>query len=252
MQFSDTSAKAGLVQYAEVLTGLGDAAISGNTTLLAQFTSLINRAYHKVVTMVLDSQDEWDFDDNNHSDYAVLSASVVANQRDYQIPVGEKVLKIKRLDISYDGTNFYKAEPFDINESGLGMGLTSDSTQEATIDGRFERTQPKYDLRGNSIWIYPRADATDVANGGKIRIEWTREIDEFTVADTTQEPGIDEPFHPLIVKLACVDYLLGHDQNKADRIKRDALEDEQRLKTYYSDKQEDRNNVLKAAFVDYE
>ena len=102
MQFSNTTSKDGLIQRCELYTGIGDAGISGNATMLAQFTSLINSAYEKVVSMILESMDEWDWDDVNFSTtYPIATQSMVANQRDYAFPTS--TLKIKRVDLSFGG-----------------------------------------------------------------------------------------------------------------------------------------------------
>lgn len=250
MQYSDTTNKSGLLQRCEILCGFADGGISGSATLKAQFTGLLNSAYQKVVTMVLDSKDEWDWDDINWTDYAVLTTPLTTN-RDYSISASEAVLKIKRVDVSYDGTNFYKAEPFDINESGLGFGTASDTTQEATVDGRFSKNAPKYDTRANTVWLYPKPSAADVSAGGKIRIEWIREPDEFTTSDTTQEPGIDEAFHPMLALDASYVYTFAQDLKRANAIKNEMIEYEARLKKHYSSKQEDRKLVLRDAGTSY-
>ncbi len=150
MQFSDTTNKLGLIQDCEQWCGFPDAGITGDTTTFAQFTRNINAWYHKIVTMILESQDEWDFDDTAHGDYPVLTTPLVADQRDYSIPTTEKVLKIKRVDICYDGTGntCYKAEPIDSGQMGLGLGNDTD------VDARFSRTEPATDLVTNTIWIY--------------------------------------------------------------------------------------------------
>lgn len=248
MQYNDTSTKNGLLQDCERWCSVGDAGITGDATLKAQFTASINHWYHQVVTMILQSQDEWDFDDNNYTDYPVLTTPLVAGQRDYVIPITEKVLKIKRVDICYDGTSnvCYKAEPLDSGEMGLGLG------NDTNTDARFSKTQPYYDVKGNAIWIYPMADATNVTNSGIIRIEWSREVDEFTTSDTTQEPGFDEPFHRMLSLGASYDYLLQRDNPRADRLKQLLNEYEVRLRNYYSSKQTDRHYTLKPAYINYE
>ena len=68
MVFNDTTDKKGLIQDCELRTGLGDTAISGNAALLDHFTRLINQRYQGVVTMILDSQDEWDFVSQSRSE----------------------------------------------------------------------------------------------------------------------------------------------------------------------------------------
>lgn len=248
MQFSDTTNKSGLMQDCEFWCNLGDTGITGDTTLKAHFTKNINHWYHQVVAMILQSQDEWDFDDANNTDYPILTTPLVADQRDYTIPTSEKILKIKRVDICYDGTGntCYKAEPFDSNESGLGLG------NDTETDARYSKNKPKYDIVGNSIWIYPRANAANVANGGVIRMEWTREITEFVAGDTTKEPGFDEPFHRMLSLGASFDYLLTRDVERSGNIKKLLEEYEKRLKQYYGSKQTDRNYLLKPAYVNYE
>ena len=123
MVYSDTTNKTGLIQRCEFLTTLGDTAISGNATLLKQFTASINTYWNKILTVILKTNDEWDYDDLNKTDFPILTTSTVASQQDYAMPAG--ALKIKRLEISYDGTNWYKAEPFDVTESGVATDTTS-------------------------------------------------------------------------------------------------------------------------------
>lgn len=225
----------------EYYTGLGDAGISGSTLLKAQFTQSLNNWYHKVVTMILSSMDGWDYDDINHTDFPILTTNLVANQQDYSLPASEKILKIKRIEITYDGTNWYKAEPMDINERGTGTSTT-------LIAGDFITSEPKYDIQFNSLFIYPIPD-TSVTSGLKI---WTtREVDEFTTSDTTQEPGIDEPFHEMLALGASFDFAA----IKGLAIKNDLwamLQDyETRLKKFYGKKEDDRVFQLKSSFIDY-
>jgi hypothetical protein len=245
--FSDTTNKAGLIQRCEILTGLGDTGISGNATLLKQFTGLINSAYQKVVTMILDAQDDWDWDDtgttdgstSTRTDYPVGTIAMVASQRDYTFPASLKMLKVKRVDVTYDNVNYYKAELFDSASTAYGVG------NDTTVDGRFSKAAPVYDLKANSIWIYPTASASEVTAGAKVRIEFFREPSEFASTDTTKTPGIDTPFQPLIAILASFEYSLGHDLKRADRLALTAQDYEGRLRTYYSKKDDAQVLALK-------
>lgn len=254
MPFSETTNKTGLIQRCEFYTNVGDAGISGNSTLLKQFTALINQEYQKVVTSILNAQDDWDFDDVgttdgstfSYSNYPVATTPLVASQRDYTFPVSLKILKIKRVDISYDGTNYRRASPFDSTETSVGIG------NDTNLDGNFDKTNPFYDMKGNSIWIYPLASVADVTNSGKIRIEFFREINEFASTDTTRTPGIDTPFHPMLAVGASLQYALAKNlQNKNDLA---ALygDYENRLKAYYGTKDEDRKYVFKGTGTSYE
>jgi len=244
MQFNNTTLKNGIIQRCELYTGLGDTAISGNATLLAQFTSLINSAYEKVITSVLSAMDGWDFDDSNYDNFPIATTPMVASQRQYSFP--SNILKIKRVDFSYDGTNYYRAEAFDIGEYGEGVG------NDTNVDANFSKDKPKYDFKYGGIFIYPLASATDITNGAEIRVEYTRDVDVFTVSDTTQQPGIDRPFHQLIPKYASLEWGMSKGLKNKNDLAVLVQDDELRLKKFYGSKQLDRNIILKASYIDYE
>ncbi len=252
MVFSSTTDKNGLIQDCEFWTGLGDAGISGNATYLKQFTSSINRHFHRVVTMILESQDDWDFDDLTKTDYPVATTPMVADQRDYTFPASLKILKIKRVDITYDGNNYFMATPFDINESGYGFGPASNTTMETSVDSRFSKGSPQFDMKGNSIWIYPRASTADVAAGAKIRVEFFREITEFASTDTSTEPGIDEPWHRMLSIGASLDWAIGKRLVELKSDMASLMADyEVRLRKYYGSKDEARNYQMKSGYINY-
>lgn len=127
----------------------------------------------------------------NKTDYPVATTPLVASQRDYQFD-SISFLKIKRVDVTYDGTNWYRATPFDSGTYQEGLG------NDTLVDKNFDKSAPYYDPKGFGLWLYPLPNADDVAAGGKIRVEYVRAYDEFAYDDTTAEPPIDRPFHDLI------------------------------------------------------
>lgn len=260
MEFNPSSGSQGLINDITFWTGATTTEYS-----LADRTRNLNTWYHKVITMILNAIDEWDFDDPNHSNkHPIITRALVANRRDYVFSTALwsliateggsagsnaaiKPLKIKRVDICWDGTGnvCYKAEPVDTSEMGLGLG------NDTEIDGRFSKTEPKYDLDGNAINIYPRASSANVDNSGVLRVEFVREIDEFTTSDTTQEPGFDEPFHRMLSIGTSLDYAIKHGLPNKNDLMALLVDYEERLKKYYGSKSADRNYMLKSAFVDY-
>jgi len=240
MQFSDTSTRQGLVQDCEDLCNLGATGISGNSTTLQTFTRYINQWYQKTVTMILEAQDDWDFDDINKTDYPVATTPLVANQRDYTLPASLKVLKVKRVDVTYDGTNYYRAAAIDSGAYSQPLG------NDTLVDAQFSTSDPRYDVKGNSIWLYPRASSST----GTLRVEFFREPTEFTTASTTAEPGFDEPFHRILSLGASFEYAM----SKQLPFKQDLftmLQDmEARLKRYYGRKNEDTVLVMKSVYDD--
>jgi len=208
----------------------------------------INIWQHKVQSMIFTSMDEVDFDDYNFSDYPELTTPLVAGQRDYTIPSSEKVVSIKRVDISYDGVNYYRAYPMDTGEIYEGLGPASATTQQAKVDQLYPKTSPRYDVAYNSVRIFPAPVTADVTNGGKIFIEWNRELQEFTASDLTngtKVPGFDTEFHPILAYGASFDFFMGTGQLKDAEYARSILNDlEARLIATYGKKQLDRTNTL--------
>lgn len=243
MQFSDTTSLNGLIQSCEFWTGKGNAQISGDATALAEFTRLINVNYHKVVTMILASMDEIDFDDPNLANTGFIKTyNLVAGTQTVTLPLSDKILKIKRAEITYDGTKWYRLNPMDLNEYG-------DTSDSATIANNFSKSTPYYDIHGQYVYLYPIPDAS-VSGGLKLWV--IREVDEFATSDTTQEPGIDEPFHEMIAVGASLDYAFAHSLNSVSGLASKFVDYENRLKQYYGSKQEDRAIVMKPSDVNYE
>jgi len=191
MAFSNTTTKAGLIQRYERHTQLGDGVVSGDTDLLRIATADINVTIYMMTNEIILADDNMEWDDPYKSDYPIATTPLVAGQRDYQFD-SISFLKLKRVDISWDGSTYYRGTPFDSGAYLEGLG------NDANTDGNFSRNEPHYDPKAFGFWLYPRATAQDVANGGKVRIEYQRAFTEFEYDDTTAEPPIDRPFHDLI------------------------------------------------------
>lgn len=214
----------------------------------------INSWQHRILTMIMGSQDESDFDDQRNTTYPDATTPLVDGQRDYSIPVSEKVLAIKRVDISYDGVNYYKAEPIDSNEIPTGIGRFADTAAENKLDGEFSRTSPRYDTKNNAIFVYPRPITGDAAAGGKIRIQWVREMTEITSGELTAGtvvPGFDSAFHPMLAYGPAYDYCFINKLPQAKEIKETLKELEARLIRIYGAKQKDRDINLVGMYQSY-
>lgn len=204
----------------------------------------INIWLQKIVSMILDAQDEEDYDDQRRTDYPIKTILLTTN-RDYPIPVSEKVLKIKSLSVAYDATNYYRANPIDSNEvSGISMALPAAATTANTnLDARFSRTTPRYDVKFNSIFLYPMALSADVTAGGKMVVEWFRQPTEFSTGDLTNSgtvPGFDDTFHAMLAYGPAFEYATAKQLPQLKAIALTLSDFETRLRTQYSSKQKDR------------
>ncbi len=243
MVFSDTTNKNGIIQRCEFWAGLGDAGISGDATLLKIWTGLINTAYHSTIAAILKAQDEWDWDDPNHADTGFIKTfDLTASQQYVDLTLTAKILKVKRVELKIDGTNWYKAEPIDVNEIDFAVNDTT------LIASHFTSSNPYYDQHGRYLFTYPIAQS-NVTGGVKVWV--TREVDEFTTADTTQEPGIDEPFHELIPLKASLDWALQKRLDNKAEIAAKAAKVEADMMMFYGKKNDDRMMTFKGYHEDY-
>ena len=192
MQFSNTSTKNGAIQRYERHTELGDGVVSGDTDLLKIATGDIDESIYDITTEIMLQQDSFDWDDPYKTDYPIATTPLVAGQRDYQFD-SISFLKLKRVDITYDGINWKRATPFDSASYREGLG------NDTLVDQNFTTEEPMYDPKAFGFWLYPAPTAAQVAAGAKARIEFSRGHNEFTYTDTTDELPIDRPFHDLVV-----------------------------------------------------
>lgn len=198
MKYSDTTNKNGIVQRMEFLCGKGDGAISGDTTLLMQFTGLANQAYFEVWAAELSVDKDILADDYNYADYPDAPIAIVAGQSNFTIPVavtGGNVASFLRLKGVYyllNGERQY-LRPMDDGET------RSDTAGEPDA----------FRLNGKSLFFnrpFSSAAATKYTN---FYVEFQRVPDAFLYTDTTQQPGFIETYHDLIPLRASSLYLMG-------------------------------------------
>lgn len=212
----------------------------------------INIWYQKAVSMIFESQDDTDFDDNRNTSYPIVTTPLVAGQRDYPILVSNAVLKIKRVDVTYDGTNYFRATPFDNGATSWGLGnLTNE-------DANMIKQAPRYDIQYQAIFLYPLAVASDVSAGAKMRVEWERNITPFTAADYTSDPndstvilGFDPPFHPIVAYGAGYEFANANNLPQLQNIKQDLTDWENRLRIAYGRKDLDTVLMFKPGYDSY-
>lgn len=201
MQFSNTSSKDGIIQDCEFLCGLGDAFISGNATLLKQFTALINRGGDEVVSDIIMNEGEWEWDDTNQTTTPTGTQNLTNGTSDYLLPAGtidNTVIRLVQVEIKDVAGNYYVLQNIDQTQ----LPETSLTTLFST-SGR-----PQYYQRfGKYLRILPAPDngvTVTLTNGLRVTLE--RSQVEFASTDTTKNPGIPKIYHRLFSLYASEDY----------------------------------------------
>lgn len=240
MVYSDTTNKNGIIQWEETNLGLGDTAISGNTTLLKQFTMLNNAEYYDCVTDILKAQGEWRWDDPNYGNFPEPTKNLVNNQQDYKIPGATTTadfstfLTLTRVEIMDAAGNYQPLQKVD----DLQISVALSEFEETNGMPKYYRTE--YD----SVFLYPKPATGSVTMANGIKFVMQRTMDEFVSTDTTQQPGFVALFHERIPIGASLRYASGKSMDtfinywtpRYERLKQQMME-------YYADRFKTHTNV---------
>jgi hypothetical protein len=243
MQFSDTSGKQGLIQECEFWTNLGDAIISGDTTLLKVFANRINRAYDKVLPLVLSRTDKIKWDDINHTDHPIGTFDITSGISDYQLLVDDNSLSILNItDVmilqSSTSTEYTTLRRMTLDEPRALRAMSPNPTDSGVPSAFVEKN--------NTVFFDVKPNYTATA-GGKFFFE--RIPDYFTSADTTQTPGIPAQFHALLALHASKDWLAVNKPESrllVGEIKEEIAKQERNLKSANDQRNPTRHRVVGA------
>lgn len=193
MQFSDTSNLTGLIQSCERKTPLGSAGISGNTTLLKQFTARINDAGVIIWSKIFESQGAWKYDDTNQTNLPQAYTDTTTGTSKYALSA--EALTINRVDFKNSEGAYIKLE-----------SITQENIDKGLDDFLSDNGVPKYyRLVGRTIEVFP-APSYDSTAG--LKIYFDRAGISFTSSDTTAVPGFASPFHYLLATKASMEWLI--------------------------------------------
>lgn len=209
-------------------------------------TVSLNKWIYQIQTWIWQAQDEWDFDENTSTDFPIATASLIANQDNYAMPI--TWAKVKRVELTYDGVNYHVASPLD-------AGSRSTPTDTTSIAANFSEEHPYYDIVGNSIIVYPVPTATQAAG---LKVFYDRLATAYTytseasneILTGTKSPGFDANFHDLVALGMAYDWRSAKLGDK--NLLTDIMAMKGDLQNHYGSKQKDRVLTFGAAFVDYE
>lgn len=208
--FTDTTNKRGFLQRFEYWTRQDYESVTGDD--LKTFTEDLNAEQHMMYMELISASDDWNVDDPNHADLNILTTALTTN-RDVTIPVTEEVLSIDRVDITYDGTNWYQAHIASTAEFNIGLG------NDSLTDNSFTIENPVVTFRGNSCLVHPIATSAQVAAGATIRFEWTREAENFSsTGDDTKRSFLPSAFDEILAKRVALNWLYIHKSDREDSL----------------------------------
>lgn len=202
----------------------------------ADMDASLNVYYDLFVNEILESMDGWDFQGE------VATAALVTDQQEYSFPTD--IMKIKRVEVTYDGTNWYNVAFMDINERGAATDTTS-------ISNDFSESKPYADLHDNSLFLYPIPGSGSAA-GLKI---WYEKL-PTALSAATDEPVIARQFQTGLAYGAAKDYLETNGDIPGNDIRLVQAQKNlgiiiSNMKQFYNKRNQDRDIVALPIFEDY-
>lgn len=200
MQFNDTTNKSGLLQDAEFWCGLADGAISGNSTLKAVFTRLINLRYAKTLAKVQLLSGKDGAEDTNYSGQQFSLFSIIAGQNDYQFLTDQDdntITDITGVLIQPPGqSDFVILKRLPLSNADAQLIMSPNASNTGTPKGYIEKN--------NTVFfdITPNFGGTDI---GKLFYRLVPSY--FTSTDTDKAPGFVEDYNRILSVGASYDWL---------------------------------------------
>jgi hypothetical protein len=163
---------------------------STDTTTLptSEFVRSANVWLRNAGEKIWQNQNYWEFDDTNHTDMAVATTDLVADQQDYALDT--TVFDILDVEVKNENGDWKKIEP-----------ITNENRDYARQEFMKTAGMPSYyQLAGNMLSLYPKPAAGYVTTTSGLTIYVARDINGFDLTSTSMalEPGIPRQFHDYI------------------------------------------------------
>ncbi len=152
----------------------------------------------------------------------IASTDLVANQREYPLPVddttgsaalpyGGGMIKLQRVEITYDNTNWRVMNPMSLQEFG------SPTITDTDLNAQVVKTSPRYWFKDRSLWIAPVPSSSDYTTVGNanLRIYWIERPAELGATSTI--PDMPKDFLGLLGEGILIDVFRMFDRTSDSR-----------------------------------
>ncbi len=195
-----------------------------------------NAGLDRVVSIILESDKTYKWDDANNSTQPIGTTNLVASQEDYSITTSQ--LTINKIRIKDQQGNWNTLEQVSRDE-------LTDAQLTATAG------DPKrYFIEGNSYYLNPKPS---YSSSGGIEVYAQRGGSRFSATgDDTHEPGVAVQFHRIISLYVSEDYLAVNSMNARLAEVRNRIQiTEEAMRNYYTMRNRDGNRKFKLQREDF-
>lgn len=241
IQFSDTVNRRGIIQEIEKNCGFNPGDISGNSGLLLDFTASVNNALDDAWNIILKSCGEWELDDNNYTDYPIMTTNLINGQYDYSFVndgSGNLVLDIYRVMVMDTSGIYHEIWPISQKTTTQKSG-NAESTDTIINFGNPSGANgipQRYDKTGNAILLDPVPNY-NATNGLKMFVN--REAQYFSSSDTTKKPGFAGIFHKYLALKPSYEYAYRKNLANVKSLQLETANMERMMMEYYVKRDKD-------------
>lgn len=205
----------------------------------------INNAYERVISLILQCDGRWQWDDSNFTTFPIATTTLVSGQRDYTFDV--TMLRVLKVEVLGKNGKYYTLNPIDFDD----MARSGTVTEYMNISGG----PLQYDVQGGSIVLYPAPDnGVSVTLAAGLKVYYQRTADLFTSAQVTagtKVPGFNSLYHDLIPYWVAYEYAIVNLPTLANGYLGVIQRQEAALKLDYSKRDKDDRQIMKPKAVLY-
>jgi hypothetical protein len=236
--FNDTTSLRGLVQEYERECGFDYGEVSGNTTRLKEFAAGANNGLDEFFKLAIQANGTWKLDDSNHADYAIISADLIAGQRDYPVTKdqdGNAILEVFKAFVAGPDGVFREIFPVSV----------ADGSQDVSTftDGRNQQGMPsRYDKEANAVILdpVPSYNMRAVEEGKRgLKLYVNREAKYLSYDAPAAYPGIPGLFHRYLALWAAEQVLRRKSAVRYAATKAERVQMEVDIKEYFAGRARD-------------
>ena len=202
----------------------------------------INQAYEETVSLILNADGRWQFDDTNFTTFPIATTTLVAAQKDYAFDTAH--LEIERVEIKDSGGIWQLLEPIDNSQIGTAVD------EAFKTDG----LPLYYDKKGKSLILYPGPAEGSVTLAAGLKVYFKRTADIFTAAQVTtgtKVPGFVSTYHYILSYKAALPYAMAYKRSRVPLILAEIARMERGLKEHYGRREQDRRKRLEPAGISF-
>jgi len=214
-----------------------------NSLTDANLNLLVDVSLDHVVSLILQKDSVFQYDDSNQSGLPSATTTITADQQDYSLATGQ--LTIDRVELADSGGAWSLLTPID--KSDIRFQALAQVESDRSGAYRADTGLPReYDAAGNTIFLYPVPNYTRAASlklyftRGALKFDYTD--DKFTddTGSASSVPGFNELFHSLIPLWSAYNYWIVNKPIKANPFMVEILKQEDKLETFYGGRKRDR------------